>query len=306
MAPELFQKQGVYSYASDLWSLGCVLYEMATGKPPFSSSSLKELVSQIMDAPTPLVEDGSKEFNDLLTGLLEKDPVRRITWDLVRTHSFWEEPLQEQYLSPQPQFDSYMVARGLNPARYYEKMVSRRGATAASPSGKGHGENERKSEESGPTAATTGSKSEKRRDLDLLRLSQTVKKNILKEVEEYTQKEAEKVPDQNDIRLVSKDQELNFSEKPEEDEEKTLEKTPEAEEPEFVIRLALVVGRRLREKTWRPSQHSAAPKPPSAAPKDTVPSAPSRLPNSNSGKTTFSTRSRLVWPQLPSQFMRPR
>jgi serine/threonine protein kinase len=235
MAPELFQKQGVYSYASDLWSLGCILYEMATGKPPFSSSSLKELVSQIMDAPTPRVEGCSPEFNDLVLGLLEKDPVRRITWDVVRAHAFWEEALAELYLPPQPQFDNYLVSRGIDPARYYEKVAAKRTVNVTSPSGQACTESDRKSEESGPTAATTGSKSEKRRDLDLLRLSQTVKKNILKEVEEYTQKEAEKgTPDQNDIRLVSKDQELNFSEKPDEEEEKAgPEKTPvDGEDPE--------------------------------------------------------------------------
>jgi serine/threonine-protein kinase ULK4 len=49
MSPELFQKQGVYTFYSDLWALGCVLYEMATGKPPFSSTSLKDILTQIMD-----------------------------------------------------------------------------------------------------------------------------------------------------------------------------------------------------------------------------------------------------------------
>ncbi len=31
MAPELFQDGSVYSFQSDLWAIGCVAYELATG-----------------------------------------------------------------------------------------------------------------------------------------------------------------------------------------------------------------------------------------------------------------------------------
>lgn len=47
MAPELFSDEGVYSFYSDFWALGCILFEMATGKPPFSAKGLKELIVQI-------------------------------------------------------------------------------------------------------------------------------------------------------------------------------------------------------------------------------------------------------------------
>jgi serine/threonine-protein kinase ULK4 len=50
MAPELFQEGAPHSYASDLWALGCVLYEMAAGHPPFVSASFSELVHSVMDA----------------------------------------------------------------------------------------------------------------------------------------------------------------------------------------------------------------------------------------------------------------
>ena len=55
MAPELFQDGSVHSSASDLWALGCVLYECAAGHPPFVSTSFNQLVNAILtEDPAPL------------------------------------------------------------------------------------------------------------------------------------------------------------------------------------------------------------------------------------------------------------
>lgn len=66
MAPELFQDEGVYSFASDFWSLGCLLYEMVAGKPPFYTSSLKTLIQMIQSDNVPQIPDLSGEMNDLI------------------------------------------------------------------------------------------------------------------------------------------------------------------------------------------------------------------------------------------------
>ncbi|CAH2283237.1 serine threonine- kinase ULK4 [Pelobates cultripes] len=81
VAPEVI-KGADYSTASDLWSFGCVLYEMFTGHPPFFSESFSELIDQIVneDFPQPqglLAANPSSDFLDLLTRLLNKDPLQR-------------------------------------------------------------------------------------------------------------------------------------------------------------------------------------------------------------------------------------
>lgn len=80
MAPELFHRQGVHSYASDLWALGCLLYEMATGQTPFQSRVLEKLIPKILAEQVQPVKGFSAEFNDLVLGLLHKDPRQRASW----------------------------------------------------------------------------------------------------------------------------------------------------------------------------------------------------------------------------------
>lgn len=46
MAPEVVQEQP-YNHTADLWSLGVILYELATGSPPFSAATLMTLIDHI-------------------------------------------------------------------------------------------------------------------------------------------------------------------------------------------------------------------------------------------------------------------
>ena len=143
MAPELFQDNGVYSYQSDFWSLACIMMEMATGKPPFYTNSLKELIQKIVVQEVQPVSGFSSEFNDLVQKMLQKDPVNRINWDEVKNHPWWTTPaaqtkkkspnskfesmmrqtysFTERIYQPQLQFDKYLQnVRKIDPAVYYQ------------------------------------------------------------------------------------------------------------------------------------------------------------------------------------------
>jgi serine/threonine protein kinase len=81
MAPELFQGE-THSIYSDFWSLGCILYELASGSPPFVGHNYESLVEAILKQEVKPIQNFSPEFNDLVKRLLRKLATERITWDV--------------------------------------------------------------------------------------------------------------------------------------------------------------------------------------------------------------------------------
>ena len=46
-SPEVWSDKP-YDYKSDIWSVGCIIYEMCTLKPPFRAKSIKELFNSVI------------------------------------------------------------------------------------------------------------------------------------------------------------------------------------------------------------------------------------------------------------------
>ncbi|OHT06090.1 AGC family protein kinase [Tritrichomonas foetus] len=69
-----------YNSKSDIWSLGCILYEMMTFRHAFSGSSLGDLAVKILTrSPAPMPLQYSVELRQLVIRLLDKNPAKRPT-----------------------------------------------------------------------------------------------------------------------------------------------------------------------------------------------------------------------------------
>jgi len=65
-----------------------VLYAMLYGTVPFKANNMSELQKLIMKAKYTLKEDVSEEARELLQGLLERDPAKRLTIDQILEHKW--------------------------------------------------------------------------------------------------------------------------------------------------------------------------------------------------------------------------
>ncbi|KAF9119390.1 Serine/threonine-protein kinase [Mortierella sp. 14UC] len=101
MAPEILRYEK-YDAKADLWSVGAVLYEMCTGKPPFRAQNHVELLKRIEKAQDAITFPGesvsddrsgssphnhanvvpiSDDIKDLIRQLLKRNPVERISFE---------------------------------------------------------------------------------------------------------------------------------------------------------------------------------------------------------------------------------
>ncbi|XP_052750658.1 serine/threonine-protein kinase fused [Galleria mellonella] len=87
MAPELIEEKP-YDHLADLWSLGCIVYELIAGQPPFCTLSLWQLVRMIRHKPVQWPSFISVEARSFLQGLLHKDPLKRLSWPEILKHEF--------------------------------------------------------------------------------------------------------------------------------------------------------------------------------------------------------------------------
>ncbi|GAB0097204.1 Serine/threonine-protein kinase PLK4 [Sergentomyia squamirostris] len=87
MSPEVASRTA-HGPPADVWSVGCMLYTLLVGHPPFSTSATTMTLNRVVTSPCQIPEYLSSEAKDLLNRLLEKCPEERIPLEEIPEHPF--------------------------------------------------------------------------------------------------------------------------------------------------------------------------------------------------------------------------
>lgn len=99
-APEIVKDER-YSKSVDMWALGCVLYTLLCGFPPFYDESIQVLTEKVARGQytflSPWWDDISKSAQDLVSHLLTVDPDKRYTIEQFLQHPWIRNTTEPTY-----------------------------------------------------------------------------------------------------------------------------------------------------------------------------------------------------------------
>ncbi|KAG1684821.1 3-phosphoinositide-dependent protein kinase 1 [Nymphon striatum] len=106
VSPELLTNKCVHE-SSDLWALGCIIYQMLSGSPPFQAANEYLIFQKILKLDYVFTDEFSSVAKDLVKNLLVNDPKQRLGssdtdgYPTIKSHKFfsginWTELYKQQ------------------------------------------------------------------------------------------------------------------------------------------------------------------------------------------------------------------
>jgi serine/threonine protein kinase len=99
-APEMIAGKKYAGTMTDMWSLGVILYALVCGYLPFEDANTVKLYEKIMNGRYTLPSFLSPDAKDLISRLLNTDPLQRATPAQVRKHPWYASVMRPH--DPQP------------------------------------------------------------------------------------------------------------------------------------------------------------------------------------------------------------
>lgn len=87
IAPEVLCKKG-HSFEVDIWSMGCILFTLLVGHPPFETQTLKDTYTKIKKNEYHIPSRIGHQARTLIIAMLQADPASRPTVDQVLKDDF--------------------------------------------------------------------------------------------------------------------------------------------------------------------------------------------------------------------------
>lgn len=94
-SPEVW-KDEPYDAKSDIWSLGCVIYEMTTLEPPFQAEDMEGLMKAVtLGMYPPINAKFSRELAQVIKMMLQQHAKKRPTADALLASSLVQQKIEE-------------------------------------------------------------------------------------------------------------------------------------------------------------------------------------------------------------------
>ena len=105
LAPEICQGKD-YNHKTEIWALGCLLYQLCAQRPPFEANSITILIRKIMKSPiAPIPYIYSSNLRQLVTSMLNKHPSKRPNINKILNQDFIRSELHQIMDSTMRQFE---------------------------------------------------------------------------------------------------------------------------------------------------------------------------------------------------------